>query len=146
MRFRKLRIAWSVGWGVIAVLLCVLWVRSNGVNDQVRANWSKTAVMIRSEMGAIKVSTTDYLQRSGPWWDYRIEPPINDRRHTLEWGYFTTRHARLMHIYVGHWIVLLMVSITAGLPWLRWRFSLRTLLIATTLVAFGLGSIIALSR
>ena len=28
MRFRKLRIAWSVAWGVLAVLLCVLWVRS----------------------------------------------------------------------------------------------------------------------
>ena len=25
---RKLRIAWSVAWGVVAVLLCVLWVRS----------------------------------------------------------------------------------------------------------------------
>ena len=28
MRFRKLRIAWSVAWGVVAVLLIVLWVRS----------------------------------------------------------------------------------------------------------------------
>ena len=27
-RFRKLRIAWSVGWGLAAVLLLVLWVRS----------------------------------------------------------------------------------------------------------------------
>ena len=29
MKYRKLRIAWSVGWGVVAVLLIVLlWVRS----------------------------------------------------------------------------------------------------------------------
>src|SRR5262245_48974732 len=28
MKYRKLRIAWSVAWGVIAVVLCVLWVRS----------------------------------------------------------------------------------------------------------------------
>ena len=28
MRFRKLRIAWSVFWGLAAVLLIVLWVRS----------------------------------------------------------------------------------------------------------------------
>jgi hypothetical protein len=28
MKFRKLRIAWSVGWGLLAVLLVVLWVRS----------------------------------------------------------------------------------------------------------------------
>src|SRR6478609_7250090 len=28
MRFRKLRIAWSVAWGLACVLLIVLWVRS----------------------------------------------------------------------------------------------------------------------
>jgi hypothetical protein len=28
MTYRKLRIAWSVGWGVATVLLCVLWVLS----------------------------------------------------------------------------------------------------------------------
>src|SRR5689334_17632588 len=28
MKYRKLRMAWSVTWGVVAVLLCVLWVRS----------------------------------------------------------------------------------------------------------------------
>jgi hypothetical protein len=28
MRFRKLQIAWSVVWGVVAVLLIVLWMRS----------------------------------------------------------------------------------------------------------------------
>src|SRR4051794_31206678 len=28
MRYRKVRIAWSVVWGVVAVLLIVLWVRS----------------------------------------------------------------------------------------------------------------------
>src|SRR5438105_1666000 len=28
MRFRKLRIAWSVFWGLAAVLLIALWVRS----------------------------------------------------------------------------------------------------------------------
>src|SRR6476620_3231066 len=28
MRHRKLRVAWSVVWGVVAVLLVVLWVRS----------------------------------------------------------------------------------------------------------------------
>jgi hypothetical protein len=28
MKYRKLRMAWSVGWGVVAVLLIALWVRS----------------------------------------------------------------------------------------------------------------------
>ena len=35
MRFRKLRIAWSVVWGIACVLLIVLWVRSYwSVDDQ----------------------------------------------------------------------------------------------------------------
>src|SRR4029079_4558075 len=33
MRFRKLRIAWSVLWGFAAVLLVVLWVRSYQATD-----------------------------------------------------------------------------------------------------------------
>lgn len=28
MKYRKLRMGWSVGWGVVVVMLCVLWVRS----------------------------------------------------------------------------------------------------------------------
>ena len=36
MKHRKLRIAWSVAWGVVAVLLCVLWVRSYWVGNVVQ--------------------------------------------------------------------------------------------------------------
>jgi hypothetical protein len=35
MNYRKLRIAWSVGWGVLTVLLIALWVRSYRWQDQV---------------------------------------------------------------------------------------------------------------
>jgi hypothetical protein len=28
MKYRNLRIAWSVAWGVVCLLLVVLWVRS----------------------------------------------------------------------------------------------------------------------
>src|SRR4051794_6882666 len=33
MKFRKLRIAWSVFWGLACVLLIVLWVRSYQATD-----------------------------------------------------------------------------------------------------------------
>src|SRR3954464_3028735 len=35
MKFRKLRISWSVFWGLACVLLIVLWVRSQTWIDQV---------------------------------------------------------------------------------------------------------------
>jgi hypothetical protein len=37
------------------------------------------------------------------------------------------------------WVLGGLCVAVAGLPWLRWRFSLRTLLIVTTLVAVVLG-------
>jgi hypothetical protein len=46
--------------------------------------------------------------------------------------------------YGPHWFVVLVASLVGALPW-AWkyqRFSLRTLLIATTLVAVGLGVVV----
>ena len=42
----------------------------------------------------------------------------------------------------AHWLPALLFAAVAAIPWLRWRFSLRTLLIATTLVAVVLGLIV----
>ncbi len=33
MKHRKLRIAWTVAWGIVAVLLLVLWIRSYWTYD-----------------------------------------------------------------------------------------------------------------
>jgi hypothetical protein len=47
-------------------------------------------------------------------------------------------------IYLPDWFAILTVSALSAVPWIRWskRFSLRTLLIATTLVAVVLGAIV----
>ena len=41
-----------------------------------------------------------------------------------------------------YWSLVVSVSFPAVIPWIRWRFSLRTLLIVTTLVAVVLGLIV----
>jgi hypothetical protein len=48
---------------------------------------------------------------------------------------------------VPHWFPVAILAAIGATPWIRWskRFSLRTLLVATTLVAVGLG-IAAMSR
>jgi hypothetical protein len=46
------------------------------------------------------------------------------------------------------WFAVLLLAIPTIIPfspWFRWRFSLRTLLIAITLVALGLGLIVVLA-
>jgi hypothetical protein len=46
---------------------------------------------------------------------------------------------------IPHWFPPVLVLALATAPWLRWRFSLRTMLIATTLVAVVLGLVAAKS-
>jgi hypothetical protein len=38
-----------------------------------------------------------------------------------------------------HWVLAIAPATLAAVPWFRFRFSLRTLLITTTLAAVGLG-------
>jgi len=58
MRFRKLRIAWSVAWSVIVVPLCVLWVRSYWLIDNAAAS---SSYILSSMNGRLFVNTT-YIQ------------------------------------------------------------------------------------
>ena len=81
MKYRKLRIAWSVVWGIVAVLFATVWVCSS-------------------------------------WWE---------------------------DIIVYRCLAVLLATVAVA-PLVPWRFSLRTLLIASTLIAIGLGLIVWATR
>jgi hypothetical protein len=55
---------------------------------------------------------------------------------------------RAGYVRAPFWCITLAVAAVACIPWISWskRFSLRTLLIATTLVAVGLGMVIYVSK
>jgi hypothetical protein len=149
MRYRKLRLAWSVLWGVVALLLCVLWVRSYWVSDILignEASGPSTHFVLEASGGYLGVSSEGLsLSQIADW---RLAS-----RDTVR-GVASRIPLRLTHERSGGqevwatpiWIVLLVVSAIAGVPWLRFRFSLRTLLIATTLVAVVLGLIVWAAR
>ena len=154
MRFRKLRIALSVGWGLACVLLIVLWVRSywwydvlygrfsNAVNIQIgscRGNVGYTRV---NDGSVIRWGTKTYSMED---WDAR--GGVNGK-----WlGYIhggTLQLLTIADVGVPHWFLMLVFMALTAAPWyrqIRWRFSLRTLLIATSLVAVVLGLIVWLS-
>jgi hypothetical protein len=46
----------------------------------------------------------------------------------------------------SYWFSASFAAATGVMPWLRWHFSLRTLLVAMTLVAVGLGWIVYATR
>ena len=142
MKYRKLRIAWSVAWGLVAALLVVLWVRSH---------WRLDALFIKN-LGNIVSSRGELCFSCSISWS----PTTNMTEHQL--GPFKTMSLPYSdkHVQAGKgagwaipiWIPLALAGALLPIPWMswRWRFSLRTLLIATTLVAVVLGLVVWASR
>jgi hypothetical protein len=143
MRFRKLRIAWSVLWGVVAVLLCVLWVQSYSRFGSivVPSHYKSSTGRIESGYGKVLVTwqTHDYPRS----WEI-TSSRIFSSNMWREWRW----HFSSEYVEIGcpYWALVVASAAVAACSWLRWRFSVRTLLIATTLVAVVLGAIVYASR
>jgi hypothetical protein len=78
MKYRKLRIAWSVGWGVLAVAVCVLWVKSYWQELLIKTPEVNPRVFA-SRYGALSmqaVSVPIPPSQSGwsPGWAYKSDP------------------------------------------------------------------------
>jgi hypothetical protein len=151
MKFRKLRIAWSVAWGLACILLIALWVRSERFCDLISKTDSSSRI-------------TTFCSSDGKLWFGRelttrahkpptFKPKTNDWKYTLievagnaEPRAFVFRFTSKTQKVQLPYAVPILFCIGAGMaPWIR-RFSLRTLLIATTLVAVVLGLIVWMSQ
>jgi hypothetical protein len=168
-RFRKLRIAWSALWGIVTVLVCVLWWQSRteikGITSHVIPH---RFTMVLSLLGEVGVA-------HGIDWEERVQTPHGELNHFSkespgqgEYSYINRGpyprltgkmppfKARLRwyrakyHWYIGapHWLIVLFIATIGAVPWLRpsRAYSLRTLLIVTTLVAVVLGLAIWVTR
>ena len=158
MRFRKLRIAWSVGWGAVCVLLIVLWVRSYWKLDGISGNRGVHYVYFDTLQGdfhfaRIVSSSTKPI----PWRAFHnpiVDTDLQSRddsqkgiHHVLGIGWKVLGNG--WQVTVALWLPALISGVFAVAPWIRHlkrRFSLRTLLITTTLVAVVLGLIVWVSR
>ena len=144
MKYRKLRIAWSIAWGVACLLLIILWVRSRDRFDLLIQHVTPTTgftVVSARERILLSVGGLGKELRS----DFASMP--HERLHDVEtfakgWGFETQVYRSPnplgVSIKIPHWFPTFFFPMLAAFPWLRWRFSLRTLLIAMTLVAVGL--------
>jgi hypothetical protein len=147
MKYRKLRILWSVAWGVVAVLLCAWWVRSyRRVETMSYTNSAKWFTGFRSDDGEF-VIYHGHLRppRETPGWMYdRFDDSLHQYRGVV-WPWTNRRDIAVL----PYWFLVSLSAIFAVGPWirqLRWCFSLRTLLIATTLIAVLLGLAVWLTR
>ena len=151
---RMVRISWSVAWGVVAVVLCVFWVRSYWWRDMAFArNPDVGSTYAASLQGKLRIgfyrehrnSPADFSR-----WGVNVAPaaemalslersPMPKRRRAL--GFELVNYWNPFAFAIPFWFLVLFLGATAAAPWIRWsnRFSLRTLLIAITLVAVLLG-------
>jgi hypothetical protein len=149
MKYRKLRIAWSVAWGVVAVLICVLWVRSYWIRDTAWIPGRNYGTEVNSLSGQIALVIWDKQEFGGSLPPYHVSHKRIDPENTLIskpniLGFFYHTQPNMVHIAIPFWFPALSVLALAGTPVVPWsnRFRLRTLLIATTLIAVALGLIV----
>jgi hypothetical protein len=144
MTYGKLRIAWSVAWGIVAVLLCVLWVRSYSSCDNFAI--ARLGPMGTSMYGGVQFPGAVGVNSKAP---PMLRPTVH-RFSGCQFICFEIGKSRRQDIVlltrgrqliIPDWSLLLLTAAFAAAPWCMWtkRFSLRALLIATTLFAVVLG-------
>jgi hypothetical protein len=145
------------------VLLVALWVRSYWWCDILENKATRGVIHVESRKGIVIYQLTFYNFKTG-WPASTRAAVIEDlslgRIHTsypvaesysfprasngmLGFGRFKSGATKI--VFAPHWFIAVVTAACAGTPWISRRFSLRTLLIATTLVALGLGMIVYLA-
>jgi hypothetical protein len=168
-RFRKLRIACSVVCGIVCVLLIVLWWQSRteikGFTSHLISHRFTTGLSLLGEVGV--AHGADLQERAetprGKLNEFSKEFPgqgeysyINRGPYPGLTGKMPPFKARLHWYrrgdkwYVGapHWLLVLCIATIGFVPWMRPSrgYSLRSLLIAVTVVAALLGCVICATQ
>lgn len=145
-RYQQTRNAASVFFGVLTVALCVLWARSYWWIDDFTLYIAKSLpnVSIGTILGKMGIAIAPFQISTG----YASTPIDDDIREyfpkytTLGFGYLTDTRG-LRAIYLPIWLPVAMTASMAlwlvRSPFRLQQFSLRTMLIVTTLVTVALG-------
>jgi hypothetical protein len=138
------------------VLLLVLWVRSYWWQDFAKLQYTTTdCIQCFSLQGRIVIQKRGFGfhgKTALEFTAYRLPGPVtyqDDNGQTIGSGWFhIMRYADFNEYVIPDWSLVATSATLAAAIWIHWsnRFSLRTLLIATTLVAVVLGLIVWTSR
>ena len=157
MKFRKLRIAFSVTCGIVCLLLIALWVRSYSWGDMLSGPISQSRLLrFSSGQGVLLLNLQHDQRASQTVRGWRLQHLSMRKMEQLQaqakargapvsvavkkWG--LSDHV----LRTPHWLPVVLSGALGAAPWVGWRFSLRTLLTVTTLVAVVLGLIVAALR
>ena len=153
MRFRKLRIAWSVTCLIACLLLIAMWVRSYWVIEALgrgsRTPSETTKTTVFSNHGTLEFSrrTVQTTQEKFPVpdkWTYGTVRP----QFATKYKFFWLLTNKEFMIQFPTWLPVILIAPAAAIPWLglKWKFTVRTLLLITTLVAVVMGLVVWAAR
>ena len=127
MKHRALRIAWSVAWGIVAVLLVALWGRSYYSRDMTRGCicGSHLHVSVTSLKGEAALAFDEWRGNPHPW---MIESVSNSEnmisvfpsvgKPPLSWlGFRLHFTAALVVVVLPYWFLGLGAAGSASIPW-----------------------------
>lgn len=138
MRYRKLRIVWSVGCGIVCLLLIALWVRSYRWNDNLMVRTSapspgsNSTLVVCSNWGFLQFLPSELLDpRAFGFWSQEAW-----ERTDVGFEWRADGAIKVPDLFP------IVVAMAFGIaPWIRWsrRFSFRTAMLVMALVAVVLG-------
>jgi hypothetical protein len=146
-----LRIAWTIFLAMLCVLWLALWVRSCWWVDRMSfalpahttifCNLMPGSCGIEVSRGTLFPNLKNKHTETSEWLTKlkRSNPP-----HRIPTRLLGNFYLSPSGIIMPYWLLILLTAVAGAMPWLQLRFSLRTLLIAITLVALALGLLISL--
>jgi hypothetical protein len=136
------------------VLLIALWVRSYSYWDHIRGSISEHRMLkFNSVSGKLSISHTQF-PRWHTWRRYsfaldeRQPDQIPPLMRSAKFGFGLKSNQNFLALAMPYWFLVPLTATLVAAPWIGWskRFSLRTLLIATTLIAVVMGGIVYLAK
>ena len=139
MKIRALKIAVSAVSVLACLLLIALLVRSYRVADVV--HWAASSrLTMSSASGVIGVSLTK--MRATPGWGWNTIEIMPGS--VSSWYFHSGRDGTSLRF--PHRLSIAVLVLLTGAPWIRWHFSLRTMLIVMGVIAVLLGLIAVFAR
>ena len=142
VKFRKLRLAWSAASAIACVSMVALWIHSIWFSDHMIISGIHHLYFVESARGNLWFNATTrpmswsqgllFFKTGLPLLDNNFRTPSNFLGFHLT---FSAGHYSI----IPHWFVAAIATASAAIPWIRWRFSLRTMLIMVAAIAVLLG-------